>query len=228
MKRTLSKQKDAGMLNLTHQEFENFSLEGCVLSMTGASSRSRFQHCLFKDIDIDRCTIGHVIFEKCRFENINSSEALTLYEALLVECEFAGQMKNLNFGNIKVASPFFSNDRFLQDLSVIDHSAFSIDISRVTEMDECAFIGDHLAKRVRFKRNQGLILKGNHLDAILGPTLRSTDDFGLAIVLTTAVGFGATYGIHFAAIPTRLQNNAVEYAAKIRALGVEVIEEPLC
>lgn len=228
MKKTLSGQKDAGALNFSKQVFEEYSMSGCILSMTGAPSRSEFHQCKFKNLDIDGCNVGHAIFEKCKFENIVSTKTLTLYDALFLECVFSGRLKNFNFGSVRLPSPFFSNERFLHDIKEIERSFFCIDISQVTEIGECAFIGDSLAKKIRFKRKQGLILKGKNLDKVLGQTLKSTDDLGFAMILATVVGFGAAYDTHFSVIPSDLQSNAATYAAKIRELGVEVIEESLC
>lgn len=172
--------------------------------------------------------MGHAVFDHCHFENVVSAETLTLYEALFVECHLSGALKNINFGKIRAASPFFSESRFLDDVAAIERSAFSIDISAVSDMDECAFIGDVIAKKIRFKPGQGLILKGARLDVRLEPTLKSVEDFGLAVVLAGAVGFGSQYDLHFCAIPTSHQEKYSEYASAIRALGVEVLEEPLC
>lgn len=228
MEKTLSNKKDPGKLTLANETFEGIAFKRCVLSMTGAMSRSRFDGCRFKDVRGDECTIGHAIFNKCDFEDITATDTITLYDAMFLECRFAGKLTNLNFGNVRATSPFFSEDRYQADISAMEKSPFSLDISSVTDMDECAFIGDVLARKIRFRAKQGFILKGKRLDLALEQTLKTTEDFGLAIVLATPVAFGSLFDLHFCGIPTNLAHKADDYASIIRGLGVEVIEEPFC
>lgn len=228
MAKQIVNKKDPGKLIFSGEQFAGYEFKNCVLSMTGAPSRSRLDACKIENILLEGCTVGHAIFRGCQFRNIEATDTLTLYDALFIECAFAGYLSNFSFGHIQAASPFFSPERFSNDSELMEKASFCLDICSVTSMDECAFIGDTIARKIRFRRGQGLILKGERLDLALAPLLKSTNDLGLATVLASAVGFGSAFNMHFCAIPTEMEHKYAGYAAVIRDQGVEVIEEPLC
>lgn len=226
--RILSLFKDHGVLNLAGISVSEQKFDRCVLSMSSASTRSRFSECKFRSIKGTKCLVGSPVFEKVSFENIVSDETVTLFEALFLECEFSGRMENLNFGMIPNATPFFSKERFDLDLDRLIKAPYGLDICNVHELVECSFFGAQIAEKIRFRSDQGALLHGAGLDAVLGPLMRSTDDLGLATFISTAVGFGSVSRLHFCPIPMACANRLPDYVAQLRDLGVEVTQEPLC
>jgi len=224
----ISNKQDPGEIVAYSHVVENVKFQNCVLSMAGANNRSKLKDCEFKDIGLTDCSVGHPIFENCKFKNIIANETVTLYESLFIECFISGKIRNLNFGKIKRDGiPFFSEARYLEDAARLEDCAFSIDITTVTDMDECGFIGDVIARKIRFKKGQGLLLKGERLDLVFRPIIKSITDNDFGIVVVGPAGFGKSYNLHFCAIPTRVAHKADEYASIIRSYGVEVYEEPL-
>lgn len=220
--------KDPGALQWTGERVAMQRYSRCVLSMSGAATRSTFKNCEFRNIRGVKCSVGHPVFEDSAFSDVISDETLTLFEALFIRCTFSGRVQNLNFGSIRATSPFFSQARFDDDVDRINGAAFCLDITGVTELVECSFIGDVIVRKLRFRDDQGVLLCGQHLDAILGPLLRSTTDLGLAEFLAPAVGFGATNAIHFCPVSLANRDHLLKYTAMVRDLGVDVIRGPLC
>lgn len=220
--------RDPGKIHLDGERISGVTFEKCALSMTGASSRSSIRNSSFERISGLSCTVGHAVFERCRFRDIEADDTLTIYEALFVECIFEGYLRNMNFGRIGIASPFFSPERLADDLRSMELATYCLDISSVSELKDCAFIGDAVARRVRFRHGQGLILRGDRLDVVLEPLLTSTNDADLAALIAAVVGFGSTYRLHFCPVPFGAEDKLPGYIEILRELGVEVIEAPLC
>lgn len=196
--------------------------------MTGALERSRFQECEFVDIQASDCHVGHPVFDRCRFENIISDDTVTLFDAQFLECTFSGTIRYLNFGIVNYArSQFYSEARRQQTIDELAARPFGIDISQA-QIEECAFVSAEFASKIRFRREQGFLVRGPRLDQVLGPMLRTTDDLDFAETLTAPVAGGEAISLHFCAIPPRARQRRDDYVARVRELGVEVLDEPMC
>jgi hypothetical protein len=196
--------------------------------MTGAPERSRFQECEFVDIQASDCHVGHAVFDRCTFEDILSEDTTTLHEAEFLECTFRGMVRYLNFGAVPyAASPFHSQTRQRQAIENLASRPFGIDVSLAT-LEECSVVGDEFTRKLRFRREQGFLVRGERLDLILEPELRDTQDLDFAECLTTPVANGVSQNVHFCAIPTRARHRRDYYVARVRELGVELLEDPMC
>ena len=128
---TLTGKKDPGALNCAGAVFPDMNLHQCVLSMTGAKTRSRFLDCTFGKIKAVDCVVGHAVFERCNFDGVESNCTATLFDALFLECHFSGVLRLLNFGSIRSPSPYFSEERHRSDIAQMRRVEFSLDLSKV-------------------------------------------------------------------------------------------------
>jgi hypothetical protein len=220
----LSHQKDAGLLDLIGQTFSDLRISSSVLSMAGVTTRSRFRDCIFENVDAEDSHVGHPVFERCCFRNVSSRDTVTLYQALFLECRFEGHLEHLNFGSLRLPSPFFSEARWSQDHAAMEASRFVLDICGAESVTECSFLGATLVRKMRFRRDQGFIVSGENLHGVLGSLQRSTSDFDLAVTLAAPAGFGSSQDVHFCAIPAQAAAKRDDYVARVRDAGVEVRE----
>ncbi|WP_154659408.1 hypothetical protein [Arenimonas composti] len=167
------------------------------------------------------------MFDRCEFSTVVSDDTTTLYDSLFLHCSFSGALRNFNFGNGYAGSPFFSEDRFREDLSAMERAAYCVDICEA-QVEDCAFVGSTIAKKIRFRQGQAIILAGESLDVRLRPLLLSTNDEQLGALIAGAVAFGAEDELHFSVVPLGAEQKYAGFVEIIRNQGVEVIERPIC
>lgn len=223
----LSDLRDDGQLRMAKRTFEDLCFSNCSLSMTGSPTQSVFEDCTFRRIRTRHCHVGHPIFRRCHFEDVSANDLRVFYDARFIECTIAGKLRKMNFGVFRHQLPFFSEERLVATLAEMAKSSFALDI-REAEVDDCGFQGEEFVAKLRFHPHQGFLVRGRNLDRIFAPILKATPDPDFATTIVSPAGFGQEYALHFCAIPLRARSNHVEYAARVRDLGVEVVATPLC